>query len=520
MGLANYYVFQFRGTELSIYDIKSAETAFTVAGNYNFTISPVVYSSIIAAILLSFLFVNCERKLVKADRMSRIKGRICYGASGIIFGFIISVCVKQDKSAFDIFNLSNSISQYGWLYSNVILTQYSRVEKPKIYTEENIKQIIEGIDREEDGKIDQILNPKNIIVIMNESLCDLEVVRQLEVSQDYIPFIKSLENNCIKGNLHVSTFGGGTSVTEYEFLTGNTKHFLPNISSPYVSLNESTEEGLCRILKEQGYYTVAMHPFEGTNWNRNNAYPSMGFDEFLTEEDFKESEKLRHFVSDKGNYQKIIDYYEAYRREDGLFIFNVSMQNHGGYDINNGTVDISVKLEDYDDTLINTYLSLVYESDKAFEYLISYFEEVNEPTMIVMFGDHFPNLPTEFITYLYGGTERKHLSDEENSRMYITPYIIWTNYESHFQEIEDMSANYLGSFLLECAGLELTDYNRFLLNLLEDIPVVGFYGIYDKERNFISYVDVEDGLLESYQALQYLRIKDRKSSLYEIFSLP
>ncbi len=37
-------------------------------------------------------------------------------------------------------------------------------------------------------------------------------------------------------------------------------------------------------------------------------------------------------------------------------------------------------------TLAEMYLSLARQSDEAFKNLIGYFEKVDEPTMIVMFG--------------------------------------------------------------------------------------------------------------------------------------
>ena len=43
-----------------------------------------------------------------------------------------------------------------------------------------------------------------------------------------MPYIHSLQKNTKKGYLYVPVFGGGTSDTEYEVLTGNSKQFLPN----------------------------------------------------------------------------------------------------------------------------------------------------------------------------------------------------------------------------------------------------------------------------------------------------
>ena len=86
--------------------------------------------------------------------------------------------------------------------------------------------------------------------------------------------------------------------------------------------------------------------------------------------------------------------------------------------------------------------------------------------MIVMFGDHWPSLDWGFFSELVGqdfGT----LDLFQVQETYKTPYIIWTNYPSESTQ-ENMSSNYLGSYILEQAGLEMTVYNKFLLQLKEN----------------------------------------------------
>ena len=69
--------------------------------------------------------------------------------------------------------------------------------------------------------------PENIIVIMNESLADLETLGTVKTDTPLLPFLHSLDTNVTHGKLYVHVFGGGTADTEYEFLTGNSKQFLP-----------------------------------------------------------------------------------------------------------------------------------------------------------------------------------------------------------------------------------------------------------------------------------------------------
>lgn len=514
VGLVNYYVIQFRGTELMYTDIKSFTTAISVAGNYEFAVSPVVYTSILLMLSVLCMEFAVDKKCESIKQKHKGKKAVEL-VSGLLFLLLIgNVFTSMEKSGFNNFTLSSSFAKFGWCYANTFLIKLSTIEKPQGYSIKQVEELILSID--ENTENDNIIIPKNLIVIMNESFSDLGIIGQLNTNKDYMPFINSLDKNTIKGNLHVSTFGGNTCITEYEFLTGNTQHFLPKGSIPYTSICEKYEESLCRILKKQNYYTIAMHPYGAANWNRDKVYPAMGFDEFLDIEDYKDAELIRNYVSDKADYKKIINYYESFDKTENLFIFNVTMQNHGGYDVNNGVIDKSITINNFDSGIGENYLSLVYESDKAFEYLLSYFSNVEEPTMIVMFGDHLPSLPESFYEELYG----KALSDRndiEKSKQYITPYIIWTNYNSQFEKIENISANYLGSYILSCAGLKMSKYNKFLLYQRSIIPVIGKYGLYNNSGKYTIYQNVATDLLTDYQNLQYMRIKDRKSLLYNIF---
>ena len=74
------------------------------------------------------------------------------------------------------------------------------------------------------------LRRPNMIVIMDEAFSDLAVLGEVKSSEDYMPFIHSLQrgaDNTVTGNLNVSVLGGNTANTEFEFLTGHTMAFLP-----------------------------------------------------------------------------------------------------------------------------------------------------------------------------------------------------------------------------------------------------------------------------------------------------
>ena len=511
-GITDHYVLLFKGTDFLLTEISAFSTAMSVTGNYDFTFPPVVFTAVLLYLCLILMRVAVDLTGEKVPVKRILKNRAVALTGCLAAVLLLSWGMKS--VVFDYFNLGSNFQKYGWWYSNAIVLKNSQVKKPADYSDKEIERILAEVTAPES----QAVKPKNIIAIMNEALGDLSMLGQLDTNQDYLPFIRSLTENTIKGNLHVQPLGGGTCITEYEFLTGNTFHFMPMGSMPYAKSNNAQgEPGIASALKEQGYATVAMHPYGPKNWNRDQVYEAMGFDEFISIDDFEGAERVRNFVSDRANYDKIIEIYESHKGEN-LFLFNVTMQNHGGYEIDNGTMDTTISIGNIDSKEAEIYLSLMKESDEAFEYLISYFSKVEEPTMIVMFGDHLPALSEAFYTALYGKADADQ-TDRERSLKFVTPYIIWTNYDSDFEAVPETSPNYLGRLVLQYAGAELSRYDRFILNQREKVPVIGKYGLVDQAGNYQVYREDLEPLLQDYQVLQYLRVKDSDSKYRDIFHI-
>ena len=294
---------------------------------------------------------------------------------------------------------------------------------------------------------------------------------------------------------------------------------LPSNSIAYQFNVKPGAYSLVSTLKDQGYGAVAMHPYPGDNWNRVECYENMGFDVFLDEEFYEDSPQLRNYVSDRADYDKLIEVIERKESpDDRLFIFNVTMQNHGGYE---GTYDnfqqevwLTGELEGkYPRT--DQYLSLMKKSDEALEYLLDYFKNVDQPTMIVMFGDHQPSVEDGFFDHIYGMAS-SDVPVQDHLMWYETPFIIWTNYDMPSENMGKLGSIYLSSELLDRANLEMTPYNRFLLELKEVLPVVHFLGCYDREDNYYYWAKAESDrcpykdLVLDYEALVYNHSLDNK----------
>lgn len=519
MACMEYFIQLFRGAPIMPADLYSINTALSVANQYNFTPNATIIVTFAVLILINMLVTKLPYRIKKFKvRLGYIIFAVAF--NGIIFnGMLNSEWPAKHDLTPDFWALSDSYAQNGFMLSSVIQLNYLNVEKPEKYALSLASETkdIKKFDSHRENTEETIV-PDNIIVIMNESWADLSVIGDFNTSSEISLFINELNKNTIKGNLYVSTFGGGTANTEYEVLTGNTMAFLPPGSVPYQIYVKEGDESLASLMSASGYKTIAFHPESETNWNRNKVYPYLGFDEFFTIADFT-GDRIRGFASDYSDFDKVISLYEQKEAGEKLFIFNVTMQNHGGYGVE---FDNTVSLTDYPGKFpeAEQYLSLLQLTDSAFEYLVDYFSDIEENTMILMYGDHQPAIEGEFYEQLFG----KKLSDltaEEMQKRYITPMVLWTNYDMEEKYLDGISANYLSTLLIDQAGLEMPYYNRFLSELYESIPVINAFGYYDTQRCYHNWSDVSDldSLLYRYHNLQYNNVFDKKNRLQNCFNI-
>lgn len=373
---------------------------------------------------------------------------------------------------------------------------------------------------------EEVIVPVNIICIMNESFSDLRVTGELETNEEVMPFFDSLEENTLKGSLYMPVFGAGTSNSEFEFLVGDAMAFMAPGTTAYQFNVREGEGTLVSTLKEQGYETVALHPYPAENWNRDVCYENMGFDEFLAWEYFEDCPLTRCYVGDRQDYEKLVGLIEDKEDpQDRLFLFNVTMQNHGGYDTLFDNFQQSIYLTGELEgkyPMADQYLSLMKTSDDALQWLLTELEQVEEPTMVVLFGDHQPSVEDEFY-YEISGLDESTVTSEESMIWYETPYLIWTNYPLEAEEPGDMSAFYLSSEMLRLAGLETTPYQDFLLGLKEQLPVIHGRGCFDGDGNYYSLDEAKSSdafrsWMTDYDSLVYNHSYDR-NPLQEMFHL-
>lgn len=508
----NFYVAGFRnGNAILPSEILAIKTALNVSGNYSVELSNQIPALLLGTLIfLGIIIYLPNPKYRKRNTLKNIAGALgLIAIVGMGYGSI-DFCEEFGLNL-NYWDISQSYSEYGTPLTFLTLCQNMSVDKPEGYSVEKAEEILEPYDARVMNQEMEINERPTVIAIMNESFSDLNIIREFETSPDYLSFWKSFEEPAMKGNLLVPVYGGGTCNTEFEFLTGLSMGNLPRGIYPYQMYDLNSVESLPRLFRELGYDTLAIHPGKAASWNRAQAFAALGFDDFMSEEDFdaEESDYLRGFISDAACYKKLIEAYE--NRKNEMFIFCVTIQNHGGYENitfdGDDLISLEGSLDQYNDA--KEYLSLVKVSDDELKKLFDYFSREDEPVVICVFGDHQPGLNGDFYDELYG-KETEYLTIEEKAEKYITPYLIWANYDIGQAERFDTSANFLGSILLKKAGMPQESLNMFLLEMQESIPMISLDYVKTADEKWIDLAEYQDDKwIQKYSILQYYEMFEK-----------
>ncbi len=516
-GLANYFVLNFRSVPIQPWDLLSIGTAASVAGNYDYTLDRQALLVVLGFLFLLILEFFCRFTLKKGTWKLRLPMAatlaVMLGAFGLMFHS--DEIVEQKLRLYNKLFTPTTISyKNGTALAFVMELRYLSVDKPAGYNADTAAQELAALEEESMSEpamagagSDEGEFP-NIIVIMDEAFSDPAILGDFTVNQDYMPFVHSLldgAENTVSGWLNVSVLGGNTANTEFEYLTGNTMAFLPQGSIPYQQYIKGETPSLASHLAGLGYQTVAMHPYNASGWDRDTVYPAMGFSEMYFLPDFDNAAKVRNYVSDQSDFEKIVEIYEN-KGDNPLFLFNVTMQNHSSYTESFDNFDPQIEVEGGSQTL-NNYLSLLSLSDAALGELISYFEEQEEDTIIVFFGDHQTTNSVIEPILKQNGKSSSTLTEEEQADRYKVPFFIWANFDIEEETGVETSVNYLGAKTLLAAGVPMDGYFTYLSVFSETVPVISANHVTLADGTFTN-ADDQSELLSDYKGYQYYRLFD------------
>lgn len=518
IGVANYCMYQIRGYGIVFMDFYAVSTAATVAGQYTVGVEPCLFAGLAVGLLplVAACLLLPQKKEAYFQKRTVLVSLAGLFVCGGFFVWLHSSDLFWDGVSDVYWDNQIGFREQGYCLYFTANAGRPAVSEPEGYSAQRAQSILDAYMPEET----EGYRFPNLILIMNESFADLRVLGDFQTNGDVTPFWDSLTENTVKGYADTSVYGGYTANSEFEFLTGCTKAFLPG--SPYLQTIYGEIPALPRTLKSTGAYekVTAFHPYYPSGYRRGQVYPLLGFDAFLSLEDMQQADTLRGYVTDAADYEELIELFENQHTPSPFAAFNVTIQNHGPYSRKQKTTH-PVKITSFSAGKdVNCFLSLMRESDEALKNLISYFETVEEPAVVAVFGDHQPRLPDDFYAQLTGKAPVQFTAEETRSK-YRVPFMIWANYDIPEKTVEHISLNYLSTELAGDVGLPMCAYQRFLAQMQREIPSICEGGYYDRDGEFHGFHAVGDSekkRIEQYKIVQYYTLfeKKRRDKYYEI----
>lgn len=483
-GTVTYFKLEMRGEPLLPWDFQQLSDFMGVADNVKLSVQPhmiVVAIIFLLCLGLSIMMPSPYRGMKRRGLIVRLILTIVGAVMslGIFFGIYMS---KEVCASFHIYEDMWMQDRYYRNYSIVtgFLTnlRVMQFEAPENYSQEAVYERLDQVEKDlsdepmyadsyaAEHEKDAVQTP-NIIYVMNESFWDVSRLEGIAFDRDLTPNLKRLAQQGASGYVYSPSFGGGTCDVEFEVLTGFSLEHLPAGSKPYQQYVTDATPSLAQFLKGQGYSTVAIHGYYERMWSRNTAYPRLGLDDFISIEDMSDPDKRRGFVSDMEMTQQIIEQYESRKENGPVFIHAVTMQNHTTYDESKYPQDELVNVLEHpglsEKTLspLRDFATGVYEADAALGALTDYFSQVEEPTIIVFWGDHFNPFGDGYEIYEKTGYIEK--GDTSSPALHQTDLLIWSNYSDTHTDLGTIAAYEVSPVMAELYGLERPIYFDYLL---------------------------------------------------------
>ena len=481
VGITNGVILTQRMTPFTVKDLSNLEDGLTIVTNYLST--PVIVLAgvgiVVAIGALVLLFIKGPQKKDKLKRKRNLVGVV------LVIGFtFLSTSLAVNGGVVETFfgNLAYAYRDYGVVYCFTNTWLNTGISKPAGYSKESMLDIFSEKELGEDGAMlleekDIDMEHPNILFLQLESFIDPETVKTIKLSGDACPNFRRLMSEYSSGELTVPACGAGTANVEFEVLTGLSVKFFGPGEYPYKAvLKERTGESLAYDLDSMGYASHAIHNHRAVFYNRNTVFANMGFDTFTSVEYMQNVAKTpKNWAKDNVLTECINDALDSTEGRD--MIYTISVQGHGKYPaekvIENPKIEVLSAPSEELKWKYEYYVNQIYEMDKFIGELTAELAERDEPTVLVMYGDHIPAIDI---------TE----DDLESGTLYGTQYVIWDNFGMK-KDDENLHTYQLAAHVMDMLDMQVGTVFTYQQNhknsetYLSDLKALGYDMLYGKQ---------------------------------------
>ena len=514
VALVNYFKIRLRGDPMVAADLKLAGEAGNIVAGYTLDMTWLVWFAI-GAFFVGLLFAV----LLMPNGIRGWKERL-FGTAACLALCAVAMSalyfnprVYEQTAAPDFVNDRSDVEAYvgrGCLYPFLHTFRTLFAGRPAGYSAEDGAALLASFtdaDIPEGQKV-------SVLGIMLEAFCDLTDLPALgekeAVRRVYAPW-HALEEQSVSGELLTNIFAGGTVDTEWAFLTGYSTHGdFTHTTDSYVW-----------YLREQGYQTFGSHPGFGWFYDRENVNQYLGFQDYRFTENYYGAlvdPVVAQWHSDGILMPELTKELEQRMADGPCFSFSVAYQNHGPYDTGSasGTRHLTAAdgLTPETQNLFNNYLNGVAETLAAVENLVADLEKMEEPVVLVLFGDHKPWAGNGNSGWTEVGAAFDLSTEAGFYEYYSTPYLIWAN--SAAKAVlgrdftgagGDFSPCFLMTEVFDRCGWEGPAFLQLSRQMRDITPLLHVRDLYWRDGLTDALPAEEQGFLSAFLSAQYLREK-------------
>ena len=418
--------------------------------------------------------------------------------------------VENLETSIDFTDQAYNYRTNGFILATISNLQTKTQKQPEGYSKEAVQKIVQKYQKiaEENNKNRKKLSDEkvNVVYVMSESFIDPKLGKHLYDygNKEPIPYTKKIKNSQSSGWAASSEYGGGTANVEFEALTGLSNFFLNSI--PYTSIVPANKDtpSIVKNFNENGYKTIAMHPYNRNMYCREVVYPNLGFQEYKSADGFKNNSKIDNskYISDESAFNEVLT--ELKNSQKPEFIHLVTMQNHMPYEENaysehNFSINAKNGANPENAKTVQAYLEGISRSDKAMKNFLSEIEKLNEKTIVVFWGDHWPGI--------YGEMFEKELNKNDIRR---TPLFVYSNFKKEKQDLGTSSLIYNQILALNAFNSKLSPFQYLLSDLREKYPAL--------TKQFVK-IDEKSDILKDFEMIEYDILSGNKYSLGNFYKI-
>lgn len=419
-------------------------------------------------------------------------------------------------------NIDQLYYEKGYFQGMYLDTLGNKFVLPDQYSKKNAQNAInDAVSKSSPSK----WKKANVVVLLSETFSDPQRLNGVEYDKELMPNIKSYEkdDDKIVTDLLVNPYGGTSVNSEFEVLTGASLSFL-NVGyigyTQYYNDNlKGKNQSLINEFNNNGYETMYLTPWGETSYRSKYVYSILGADKTIYGKDLKGKIKGTYY-SDESLMNDIYDQLKTTSKDNYKFIMAASGQNHFPYldKYKESDYDVKIKSTKYDKEateMFRSYAQGIYDADKALNLLYKKIQDLDTPTIVVMFGDHQPFMTkkdntSDYLENSYFNTDNENLND---IRLHTTKAIILANFKlDTSDDLDFINSSYLGAYVLNKMDLKVSDYFKFIDYSRKTIPVFNRSVIYNSKTNTYTKMDQatkqEKGAINNYKNVQYYKFFD------------